>query len=134
MVYDLSMKILLFGTFDHLHPGHHFVFNEALKRGEVWVVIARDKNVEKIKGRAPEQSEEERKQTIEKVFPAVHTVLGDPENFLVPVREIRPDLILLGYDQKLPPGVLEKDLQCSVERLEAFSPEKYKSSLLREEE
>ena len=125
------MRILLFGTFDRLHPGHHFVFTEALQRGDVFVVIARDANVERIKGRLPEQHEEERKRAIEHAFPAVHTVLGDPVDFLAPVRSINPDLILLGYDQTLPPGVSEKDFPCPVETLPAFEPEKHKSSLRR---
>lgn len=125
------MRILVFGTFDHLHPGHRFLLSEASKRGDLFIVVARDKNVEKIKGHAPDQSEEDRLQAIKKAFPSSHPVLGDPDDFLVPVKEIKPDLIFLGYDQKLPPGVLEKDLPCPIERLDAFEPEKWKSSLRR---
>lgn len=125
------MKILLFGTFDHFHPGHAFVLEEALKRGEAWVVVARDENVERIKGRPPQQGEEARKAAIEKAFPAAHVVLGDREDFLAPVRAIKPDLILLGYDQKLPPGISEADIQIPVERLPGHEPDKYKSSLRR---
>ncbi|MEK7591615.1 MAG: adenylyltransferase/cytidyltransferase family protein [Patescibacteria group bacterium] len=123
------MRILVFGTFDELHPGHRFVLEEALKRGETHVVVARDLNVQKIKGRLPKQNEEERRRAIEKAFPGMHPVLGDTSDFLVPVRAVKPDLIVLGYDQKLPPGVSEKDLPCAVERLPAFKPDKYKSSL-----
>jgi FAD synthetase len=123
-------RILVFGTFDHLHPGHEFVLNEANKRGDLHVVIARDTNVEKIKGRPPGESETERLQAIQKLFPDSHTTLGDEEDFLVPVREIQPDLILLGYDQELPPGVTKEDLPCEVERVEAFEPERWKSSFL----
>ena len=123
------MKVLLFGTFDHLHPGHRFVFQEALKRGDVSVVVARDVNVEKIKGRRPDQSENERMAAIRSAFPSVTPILGDPEDFLVPVRSIKPDLILLGYDQQLPPGVSEGDLPCPVERLPGYRPEEFKSSL-----
>lgn len=128
----MSPRVLLFGTFDHLHPGHQFVLDEAAKRGEVFVVIARDTNVERIKGRAPDQSEEERKAGVMRELPKAVVLLGDPENFLVPVREVRPDLIILGYDQRLPPGVTEADLLCPVERLPAFHPEQYKSSLRRD--
>jgi glycerol-3-phosphate cytidylyltransferase-like family protein len=51
-------------------------------------------------------------------------------DFLAPIRKFSPDIILLGYDQQLPPGVQAKDFPCAVERLEAFEPQKYKSSLL----
>ena len=126
------MKVLVFGTFDHLHPGHEFVLQQAQKRGQLHVVVARDVNVEKIKGRPPDETEEDRLKDVKSACPDCHPKLGDEEDFLVPVREIKPDLILLGYDQQLPPGVSEEDLPCPVERLSAFEPERWKSSLQRE--
>ncbi len=123
-------RILLFGTFDGLHPGHRFVFDSARERGEVFVVVARDANVERIKGRTPRRTEGERAQTIRDAYPDVAVLLGDPDDFLVPLRTVKPDLILLGYDQRLPPGVAEKDFPCPVERLPGFEPGKYKSSLM----
>lgn len=125
------MKVLIFGTFDHLHPGHHFIIREVLKRGETHVVVARDGNVKHIKGRLPMQNEQERFTALQQAFPEVKARLGDLEDFLTPVRDIKPDLILLGYDQKLPPGVSESDLPCRTERLRAYEPHKWKSSLKR---
>lgn len=125
------MRVLVFGTFDRLHPGHRFLLTEAGKRGRLFVVIARDRNVERIKGRLPDQSEAERKRIIEDVFPDATAILGDSSDFLRPVRDIKPDLILLGYDQKLPPGVSASDLLYPVERAGAFEPERHKSSLRR---
>lgn len=125
------MKVLLFGTFDRLHPGHQFVLAEAQKRGEVTVVIARDETVRRLKDRKPMQNEEERMQAVALVIPVATVILGDPSDFLKPVRDTQPDLILLGYDQKLPPGMAMQDLPCRVERLPAFEPERHKSSYLR---
>ena len=125
------MNILVFGTFDHLHPGYRYFLDQASLRGNLHVVIARDQNVQRIKGHMPEQSEEERRRVIQDLYPDAHVLLGNPEDFLEPVRSIQPDVILLGYDQKLPPGVLEEDLPCAVERVASFEPEKYKSSLQR---
>ena len=121
----------MFGTFDLLHPGHRFVLNEAQKRGRLSVVIARDTNVQRIKGRFPVHDEDERISNVRSVVPDAEVALGDAHDFLVPVRAINPDLILLGYDQALPTGVREEDLPCEIERLPAFEPEKYKSSILR---
>lgn len=120
---------MVFGTFDGLHEGHRFVLREAEKRGEVFVVVARDTNVERIKGRPPKQKEEVRLTAIQKEFPSMQIHLGDTENFLTPIKDHQPDLILLGYDQMLPPGIDEQDLP-TIERLPSFHPEKYKSSLL----
>lgn len=125
------MRVLVTGTFDDLHPGHHFLLNEARKRGELWVIVARDTNVKAIKGHAAQQSEQERKRAIEVAFPDVHVVLGDEHDFLKPVREITPDLLLLGYDQALPPEVDWDDLPCRMERLPSFHPDIHKSSLRR---
>ena len=125
------MRVLLFGTFDHFHPGHQFVLEEAAKRGEVFVVIARDRNVERIKNLTPSHTELERMASVQKALPSAQVVLGDPTDFLAPVRAIQPDLILLGYDQRMPPGVSEDQLGAPVERLPSFAPEKHKSSIKR---
>lgn len=124
------MKVLIFGTFDRLHPGHRFVLDEAEKRGEMYVVVARDVNVQHFKGHAPQQSETERQKGIQDAYPRAHVLLGHETDYLVPVHMVQPDCILLGYDQQLPPGIEEADLPCKIERLEPFEPEKYKSSLL----
>ena len=129
--YAGSMRVLVFGTFDHLHPGHEFVLGEGSKRGALHVVVAQDLTVERIKGHRADQSEQERMQAISDRFPEAKVVLGDHENYLAPVKAIAPDLILLGYDQKLPPGVDLGDLQGTVERLPPFKPERFKSSLKR---
>lgn len=125
------MRVLVSGTFDDLHPGHIFLLTEASKRGDVWVIVGRDANVEKIKGRPPLQTQQERKSAIEKAFPDAHVVLGDAKDFLKPVKEIHPDLILLGYDQTMPPAIQESDLPAAIERLPAFLPDIHKSSLRR---
>ena len=70
-------------------------------------------------------------QAIQNKFPNAKVILGDSGDYLTPVRAVAPDLILLGYDQKPPPGVKEDDLLCDVERLPALEPERFKSSLKR---
>jgi FAD synthetase len=131
LYYNQIMRVLVFGTFDDLHPGHRWFLEEANARGELFVVVARDANVERLKGRQPVQSETERQAGIVQSFPAARIVLGDPEDFLAPVRSVGPDLVVLGYDQHLPPGVREQDLPCPIERLPAYHPEEFKSSLRR---
>ena len=121
---------MIFGTFDRLHPGHEFFLKEAAKRGSVTVIVARDRNVERIKGKPARENERARAAAIQESFPAFYVQLGDAEDFLTAIREINPDLILLGYDQLLPPGVDADDLPCPVECIGSFQPERFKSSLL----
>ncbi len=125
-------RVLVFGTFDLLHPGHRFVLTEAQKRGDLHVVVARDATVARMKNLTPHHSEAERAAMIKAAFPEAQVRLGSGDgDFLAPVRDVQPDLIVLGYDQGLPPGVTETDFPCQVERLPAFEPDKWKSSLLR---
>lgn len=124
-------KVLTFGTFDNLHPGHLEYLRWAQSKGNLYVVVARDANVQHIKHRAPEQSEVDRVAALQQAFPEAVVMLGHESDYLEPVRLVQPDLIVMGYDQKLPPTVSEEDLQAPIERAEPFKPEKYKSSLFR---
>jgi FAD synthetase len=123
------MRVIVFGTFDNLHAGHNFLLNEASARGDLFIVVARDKNVEHIKGKPPKQNEDERRTALQDAYPNAKVRLGDMDDYAAPLREIQPDLLIFGYDQELPPGFTEKDVPCSYERIEAFQPEKFKSSL-----
>lgn len=126
------MNVMVFGTFDYFHAGHAFVIGEALKRGSTTVIVARDLNVKMIKRRFPRQAEQLRCDAIAKQFPNARVHLGDPDDFLSPIRTYKPDLILMGYDQKLPPGVTEDMLTVRIERLPPHQPERFKSSLRRD--
>jgi FAD synthetase len=144
------MRVMVFGTFDDLHPGHRYLLDKAMERSQssmvnsgpstidhppstsqLFVVVARDSNVLKIKGHFPLQSQEERMAAIQDAYPTSNVILGDEKDFLTPVRNVKPDLILLGYDQKLPPGVDEESLNAPIERIDAFEPHVHKSSLRR---
>ena len=123
-------SIMIFGTFDLLHLGHRSLVLQAQTLGTVTVVVARDESVLKIKGKKPRENEQKRVNAMKKAFPDADIILGDSRDFLAPLRGVQPDLIVLGYDQKLPLGISEVDLPCPVRRASAFQPEKYKSSLM----
>lgn len=126
-------KVLTFGTFDHLHEGHKAYLQFAASKGDLYIIVARDSNVEHIKGKRPDHSETERMDALQKEFPNADVRLGDESDYLAPIRDVKPDLIVMGYDQKLPPSIDEKHLPCPIERADSHSPEKYKSSLMRGE-
>ena len=129
----MAKRVLCCGTFDYLHPGHISFLEQAAALGNrLFVVVARDENVERIKGRRPDHNEEERRVKVEDLGLADEVRLGYPgANFLKVVSEIAPDIIALGYDQRAPSGLREAFPQCEVLILEAHHPEKYKSSLYR---
>lgn len=129
----MGIRVLSCGTFDNLHPGHIAYLEQAAKLGnELCVVVARDENVKRIKGRYPEQNEEIRKKRLAQELVVDHVFLGYPgKDFLKIVQEIKPDIIALGYDQKRPSGLEDLFSICQIKVLDSYYPEKYKSSLFR---
>jgi len=130
------MKVLVFGTFDILHPGHISFLKQAHEHGEnLVVIVGRDETVKKIKGKYPRNSEDKRLKVV-KELDFINKVrlgeLGDPYGV---IREEKPNIICLGYDQRsftkdLKNKIKEFELNTNIVRLEAYKPEKYKSSLL----
>ncbi|MCF7845773.1 MAG: adenylyltransferase/cytidyltransferase family protein [Candidatus Peribacteraceae bacterium] len=130
-------KVLVFGTFDGLHPGHLNFLEQAGRHGRVFVVVARDINVKKLKRRKPHFSERRRLMQVARSGRVLRALLGDREDFLRPIIKIQPDLIALGFDQRtFTPAELKTKLKKinlapKIIRLKSFHPEKYKSSLIQ---
>ncbi len=104
-------KVLVAGTFEILHPGHVELFKTAWERGRVYVIVSRDANAEKFKKRPIIVPEEQRKRIVESVRYVYKAVLGHREDLLKPVEEIKPDIILLGPDQKVGEEWLNRELE-----------------------
>lgn len=130
--------VLASGVFDLLHLGHVRFLEEAKKAGgknsELFVVIARDKTVEKKKGRKPVMSENQRRALVESLKVVDEAVLGFEKFDLGNVIErIRPDVVALGYDQaELENGakayVSNQKLNIKVVRIDKFEEDELDSS------
>ncbi len=130
----MTTRVLCCGTFDYLHPGHESFLRQAASLGdELYVVIARDENVHRIKGHYPDHGEEARRTQVESLGIADRVQLGyEGQNLLQVVGDIAPDVIALGYDQRCPPELATRFPNCKVVVLEAHQPERYKSSFIRQ--
>ena len=130
----MGKRVLCCGTFDHLHPGHAaFLRQAAGLGGELVVVVARDENVTRIKGRGPAQDEETRRAAVADLKFVAEARLGNRgADLLRAVTEVGPDVIALGYDQSPPPGLSRAFPACEIIPLDPFCPDKYKSSIMRE--
>ena len=104
-------KVLVAGTFEILHPGHVELFKTAWEKGRVYVIVSRDVNAEKFKRRPVIVPEEQRKRMVESIRYVYKAVLGHREDLLKPVEEIKPDIILLGPDQKVDEKWLKRELE-----------------------
>jgi len=127
-------KVMLFGTFDIIHEGHLHMFKEAKEYGDyLIVVVARDKTVCEIKGKNPLNSEDVRLKNISDLNIANKIVLGCIDDKYRIVKEEKPDIVALGYDQLAFVDNLQEALDdhSSVVRLSPYLPNIYKSSKLR---
>jgi FAD synthetase len=132
---------MIFGTFDMVHPGHENFFVQARKltkkNTEPYLIVslAREKNVRRIKGKTPTQSEQDRKKLLSRHNLIDKVVLGAIGNHIPHIVKQNPDVIALGYDQTayvqgLRTALSAAGLKTKIVRLKPFHPEKYKTSLL----
>lgn len=108
----MKKKVLVAGTFDLIHPGHIFLFNEAAKIGDVYVIVATDNNRELYSGERPIIPEQQRLEVVRNIKNVTEARLGRSDNdTLKTVEEINPDIILLGPDQKYDLNTLKEGLK-----------------------
>ncbi len=103
------IRVLATGTFDLLHPGHLAYLKECKSLGdELYVIVARDSMIRhKPKPVIPEDQRVEMINALKMVDEAI---LGSEEDIFVPIKEIKPDIIALGYDQHIDEEELENEL------------------------
>ena len=96
-----SKKIVLAGgVFDIIHPGHIHTLTAAKALGDVLVVaIATDKTAQKMKKMTPLHNQELRCELVSSLSMVDEAIIGHEEDIFETVKEIKPDIIALGYDQ-----------------------------------
>ena len=131
-------KVLVFGTFDGLHEGHLNFFKQAKEHGDYLVaVVGRDSTVERVKKKLPKYDQFERLLAVQKCGLVDYAKLGNEGVSVYEVlKQIKPDIICLGYDQfifidKLEDKIKEFGLDSQIVRLKPYKPEIYHSSLLK---
>ncbi len=125
-------KLFVAGTFDNFHIGHQFfLWNASSICKRLIIIISRDINAERIKGRKPKRKENLRLERIQKEnIPNATIRLGRLDgDFFQTLREEAPDALLLGYDQKVKKDAFQKHFpNLHIMRAEAYFPEYFKSS------
>jgi FAD synthetase len=93
-------NVLIFGTFDILHPGHLKLIEFAKKLGSVNVALTPDELCLKYKGVNPVNNYNLRKKRLENISFVKEVVKADkqPNSYNI-IQKIKPDIIVLGYDQ-----------------------------------
>lgn len=135
------IKVITFGTFDLFHKGHESYLKQARLYGDYLItVVARDINVKKNKDALPVDGEKERIKKVKKSDLADLVVLGNIKDRYQMLKKYKPDVIALGYDQKvnrqeLTARLLEFGLEgVGIVKLKAYKPHLYKSSKINRKE
>ncbi len=125
------IRILVFGSFDPFHKGHLYYLKQAKKLGDILiVVVSSDEKIRKIKKHKPREGEQQRLRKIEDLKIADKVMIGEPAGDYNIIEKLNPDIIALGYDQKIPEPLKNKLNKYKIVRLKPYKPEIYKSSKL----
>jgi FAD synthetase len=131
-----QVRIMVFGTFDILHPGHLHFFKQAralAKNPYLIVSIARDINVKRIKGKLPLHNERQRAALVRYSGLADKVVFGDREGYIRHIIKHEPAIILLGYDQRAYTENLKGLLPSNIfiKRARPYRPDLHKTSIIK---
>lgn len=96
--------VLASGVFDLVHYGHVYFLQGAKRAGgknaRLIVVVARDKTIEKMKGRPPVLPEDQRRAIVEALKPVDKAILGhEVFDMAKMLKDIKPNIVAVGYDQ-----------------------------------
>jgi len=120
--------VLAGGVFDIIHPGHIHTLNAAKALGGVLVVaVATDKTAEKMKKRSPLHNQELRRELVSCLSMVDKAIVGHEDDIFQTVKEIKPNIIVLGYDQVhqekfISDGCKRINLNVEIVRLESPVP------------
>lgn len=125
--------VMATGTFDLIHPGHGLYLEEAKKLGgkdsRLIVVIARDSTV-RARKRVPVVDEKQRLEVVKMLKPVNEAYLGHKGDMFRIVKEINPDIIAIGPDQRFDIPQLKEELKERNIDADVIKINKYKNSPL----
>lgn len=104
------VRVMASGVFDIIHTGHISYLEQAKSLGdELVVVVACDDTVRKKK-HEPITPEHMRVRIVGSLKPVDRAMIGKSGDIFETVKEIKPDKIVLGFDQKFDEATLREDL------------------------
>ena len=136
----LSTKkiVLAGGVFDIIHPGHIHTLNAAKALGGILIVaIATDKTAKKMKKRSPLHTQELRRELVSCLSMVDKAIVGHEDDIFQTVKEVKPNIIVLGYDQVhqkqfISDGCKRINLDVEIVRLQSPVPELSSSEIEKE--
>lgn len=107
------VRVMASGVFDILHTGHISYLEQAKAMGDELIVIVASDNTVRKRKHEPITPGTMRLKIINSLKPVDMAILGhDGGDMFDILKEIRPDIIVLGYDQEFD----EKDLEEQIKK------------------
>ena len=119
------VKVMATGTFDLIHLGHIYFLKQAKNLGDnLVVVVATDSTVRKLK-HEPINPENIRLNLIKELKAVDDAYLGHEDDIFEIVKEIKPDIIALGFDQihnekKISDEIKKRGINAKIVRLKEY--------------
>lgn len=124
----MKKKVLVFGKFDILHPGHMYILSAAKKLGDVTVILESDQSIKALRHYTPYNSESIRKHNLENMGWEVFVRDTQHDRQYI-INNLKPDILCLGEDQIFLLDIFSNFKNLKV--IKFFKSNLYKSSHLR---
>lgn len=136
----MGKRVLAFGSFDVIHPGHIKYLQAAKALGsELVVIVARDDSIRMFKKKAPFFNEKDRLAMVGSLWMVDKAMLGNKITTKAGIYRIiarlKPDVIAIGYDQvdtkELKSELRKMGIGAEVSVIKGYKTRKYKSSKIK---
>ena len=105
------VRVMATGVFDIIHLGHLHYLEESKKLGDELVVVVATDNTVRRRKHEPITPEKMRVELVSSLKPVDKAFLGKESGDIFDiVKEVRPDIITIGYDQPFNESDLEKEM------------------------
>jgi FAD synthetase len=134
----MKKRVMCFGTFDIIHPGHIKFLTRARALGdELFVVVSRDERRAAIRGKTPVHTQAERMLVLSSLSAVTKAIAGKKDDILAIIKKMKPLIIALGHDQVYGVDVLQswcasQKKPPQIVRLPAYKRSRYSTSRIKE--
>ncbi len=105
------VRVMASGVFDIIHTGHISYLEQAKSHGDELVVVVACDNTVRRRKHEPITPGEMRVRIVDSLKPVDRAILGKEGDIFDTVREIDPDIIVLGFDQHFDETELKANLE-----------------------
>ena len=121
-------KVLIFGKFDIVHPGHIYFITQAKQFGQITAVLESDKMIKELKNYQPFNSEKIRSKNLKQF--GVNVYLRNGEDAKTIIEKLKPDVLCFGHDQEFLRQMFSGLTNFAIKNIEPFGRGLFKSSRL----